>query len=137
MVLSIVARHPQYHSLIIELENHSSLKLKKYVDTLFKAYRIKVKEQVTYHIVDFGVYVMGGVASDADNGDAKKTANEPVCIDQRDEFAGKKDMYFGLRFTAADPKTAPKVCFHKVVVTHPFRNDEGNLMVEKTLNITL
>lgn len=34
-------------------------------------------------------------------------------------------MYFGLRFTVDDSKTAPKVSFHKVVVTHPFRNGAG------------
>lgn len=82
---------------------------------------------VTYHLVDYGVYTMGAQVTDTDNGDAKKTANEPVCISQTTDISGELGMYIGLRFTADDPEVAPKVCVHKVVVTHPLRNEEGQI----------
>ncbi|MEN7548812.1 DUF3859 domain-containing protein [Rapidithrix thailandica] len=122
-ILSVLAPFPQYHPLIISLENASSSKLREHVQQLFVLHRIKMKETVPCHIVDYGVYVMGG-PTDPQTGSTRKTAREPQCLVQTSQFKGEIGMYFGLRFTATHPETAPKVLVHRVTVSHPHRDAE-------------
>lgn len=131
-VLELVAKHPPYHPLVIELEKHKSLKIRKCVNVLIEKYHIKSNSKVTYHIVDYGIYRMGGPTQESDKEDVSKVVNEPICINSTDSFIAEKNMYFGLRFTADDPSNAPKVCVHKVVVTHPYRNENNEIITSQS-----
>jgi hypothetical protein len=117
----------------VELENHKSMKIQTCIKSLIEKYNIKASEDVGYHIVDYGVYSMDSGTKDSKDNPGNKTASGPRCIDMSDSFEGKNDMYFGLRFTADEPALAPKVCIHKVVVTHPFRDESGDIVIRKSM----
>lgn len=131
-LLEEVASLSPYHPLIIGLEKHRSVKVKTLVKELYKEYNIKQELPIAYSCVDYGVYTMGGEASDSDTENVSKVVNEPICIDQTTEIKASANMYIGLRFTSDNPKTAPAVCVHKVVVTHPIRNDAGKITKKKS-----
>ncbi|MEH0155457.1 DUF3859 domain-containing protein [Limibacter armeniacum] len=130
-LLSILAPFPQYHPLVISLERSKSSKLRNHIEQLYIRYHIKTKEAVQCHIVDYGVYVMEG-NTDPQSGSTRKTAREPLCTLQTTQIKGEPDTYFGLRFTATHPETAPKVLVHQVTVSHPYRNPETNEVIQYT-----
>ncbi|UII28935.1 DUF3859 domain-containing protein [Fulvivirga maritima] len=117
-LLSSLVHLPGYHAFILSLANSESLKLKDHVQMLIERYKLKPDTNTAFHIVDYGVYVMGG-NTDPESGSTNKTATEPECTNQTTEINAEVGMYFGFRFTATDPENAPKVLVHDVKVKHP------------------
>lgn len=126
--LTSIASLRRYHKLIFELRSHPSLKVQNATQELSRIFSISEENLDLYRIIDFGSYIMGL----ADNKVTEKTnvtreAYTPICDLQSDKIIIKKGMYIGLRFTATNPEKAPKVCDHKVVVTHPSRDKDGQI----------
>ena len=125
-LLSVLVHLPQYHPLILSLENAKSIKLQTHVKMLIEKYSVKSAKATPFSIVDYGVYTMKD-SIDAEGTGAKKVVSEPHCINKTNRFKGEQGMTFGLRFTATNPNEAPKVSVHNVTVKHPQRDMYGDI----------
>ncbi|WP_075604003.1 DUF3859 domain-containing protein [Saccharicrinis aurantiacus] len=126
-VLPLLAHLAPYHPLIIRLEDDKSMKLKECVKNLITLHNIKSAQPSTFKVVDYGLYSMEG-NTDPESGSSRKTAREPHCINQTNQFKGVVGSYFGLRFTTVDPQNAPQISQHTVTVKHPTRNGSGEIV---------
>lgn len=114
-VLGILASIPQYHPTIIDLKKHKSKKVKDAVVSLIKKHFIESEDQVDYSLLDYGDYYF----------DQEEGNFLPVNEEHSADIKAQVGNYFGLRFTASNPKIAPKVTVHTVTVKHPWINEEG------------
>ncbi len=129
-LLSCMAHLSRYYPFILSLRNSKSAKLSKHVEMLATKYKMEETREPAYHIVDFGVYQMGGQAGISDDG-KRKVVNEPVCTNQTQHIKGEVGMYFGFRFTTSTPDLSPKVLDHQVIVVHPVRHSVTGELISK------
>ncbi len=116
IVLKHLAKYPQYHPMVLDYRNHSSLKLRSCVADLMAQHGIEATIASAYEIVDYGGYTVPAPQTDSSG---RKIAAAPICHAQTDVLSLEVGLYIGLRFTAKVLSQAPKVCVHNVVVTHP------------------
>ena len=119
---------PKYYPLIAELKGHKSIKVKGIVEKLIEMCRIDINNPNPYRIVDYGIYRMG----EADNRvEGKKgitrEAFEPQCIEETTSVKAEVGMYIGFRFTVKNYELFPEICHHSALVTHPYRNESGEI----------
>lgn len=119
---------PKYYPLIVELRNHKSIKIKAITKKLIETCGIDIDDPNPYKIVDYGIYSMETM----DNLIEGKTgvtreAVEPKLIKETTEILVEVGIYIGFRFTAKNPELYSKVCHQTVVVTHPYRDRNGEV----------
>ncbi len=130
--LQVAVHNKKYHSLILKLKNHSSIKIKKCVKNLIEEYKVGETLYGECKIVDYGIYQCGTSEKISNNGSAATVAYEPECIKKTASIKVQLGMYIGLRFTGVNIKNPKEICDHKVIVTHPFKDENGEIKVKKS-----
>ncbi|MDC7221996.1 MAG: DUF3859 domain-containing protein [Spirochaetales bacterium] len=131
LILDCVADRAEYHPLIMKFEDHKSSKMRNLVKQLKEKYGINSFQNQDFTMVDYGIYNLQETHESKEN-PGLTSVKEPVCIEQIDEIEAELGMAIGLRFTALDSATVPKVIVHKVKVVHPVKDKSGQIGRGKT-----
>lgn len=125
-VISHLASLPQYHPLVLSLENCKSIRLQNHIKKLIATFFIKDTKKGDFYIVDYGIYVMETLKESTSNPNNKEVS-EAKCISKTTRIKAEVGMCFGLRFTSSNPNDVPQVTVHTVRVGHPEKNDDGEI----------